>query len=309
MVHEDRLPLRVNNFQCSVLQGFPTCQTNYWRAPLQDDARCVGGGTTGSEESMHSALDSSLWQAWTIRLSFQGELAGRQVAWVISNFTTVYSLPTDVAWPNCNQASLFSTGLWTFAHPHPQLFSFETSPEVQIEPIPRNGWAHRETFPVDLPSQAVCWSLPTCLFPPQSYCPPCLSFLIKEKPLSVWVIFKMLADAEIWMFSQLQWCLKRKPHFSLVCMYFSLTVLMMGLLHLYSPTLLFSYLTCLLVVFHSHPEGVANPRIKWFLLLHSFELCLNSLQIHVSFFPGKFFLPQVSDYILPRRVPCGMWLD
>lgn len=101
-------------------KGMYTCQTNYGRVRQQDDQSPVGSGTMGLRQQ--SILS---WTAAYCKLKNKTQflrrtgwqILGRQVAWVLSKFTIVHSLPTDLAWPNFRRAFLFPMGLWSLAHP------------------------------------------------------------------------------------------------------------------------------------------------------------------------------------------------
>lgn len=85
---------------------------------------------------------------------------------------------------------------------------------------------------------------------PQSVCPmaptpkPFLIILLSKRKALICVLpvclFEMLADAEIGVFSLLQWCFGIRSHVTLVWIDFSLTIPIMGLPHL--PAILLSHL-------------------------------------------------------------------
>lgn len=125
-------------------------------------------------------------------------ILGRQVAWVLSKFTIVYSLLTVLAWPNLRQASLLPIGLWTLAHPRTLAFKQALrSKTCSFQELPKHREKH---FLLNCPNQAVCWPLSTCPISPPNSSHPYLLFHIKEKPF----FFEMFADAEINVFSLLQ---------------------------------------------------------------------------------------------------------
>lgn len=111
-------------------------------------------------------------------------ILGRQVAWVLSKFTIVYSLLTVLAWPNLRQASLFPIGLWTLAHPQTLAFKQALrSKTCSFQELPKHREKH---FLLNCPNLAVCWPLSTCPISLPNSSHPYLLFLIKEKPFFFW---------------------------------------------------------------------------------------------------------------------------